>query len=65
MKTVNITVKPGGKVVVETNGFTSNQCQQYSRALLEKLAADAKVETKPEFYMETVATADVTAGDVA
>ena len=52
MKTITVTVMPGGKTKIETSGFSGSACQQATEKLISELSGGNAVQTKlkPEFY---------------
>lgn len=53
MKTINLLVRPNGETILETRGFTGEQCQSASRFLEQALGGTVHEQRTAEFY-ETV-----------
>lgn len=50
MKIINILVRPNGETVLETHGFTGEQCQSASRFLEQALGRTVHAQRTAEFY---------------
>lgn len=57
MREITVTIKPGGKTIVETSGFQGESCLAATRGLLQALGmADAPMTPKPEMQDVPVST---------
>jgi len=54
MTTINILVQPNGETILETRGFSGEQCQHASRFLEQALGHTVQEHRTSEFY-ESVA----------
>ena len=53
MKTINLLVRPNGETILETRGFSGEQCQQASRFLEQALGHTVHAQRTAEFYEST------------
>ena len=54
MKTVKVTIKPGGEIEVDVDGVKGSGCEKYTEAVLKAVNGDViKDEKKPEYYAGT------------
>lgn len=54
MKTIEILVRPNGETILETRGYSGEQCQHASRFLEQALGRTVNEQRTAEFY-ESVA----------
>ena len=54
MKTINILVRPNGETILETRGFSGEQCQHASRFLEQALGRSVQDQRTSEFYESAV-----------
>jgi hypothetical protein len=54
MKTINILVRPNGETILETRGYSGEQCQHASRFLEQALGRTVNEQRTAEFYESTV-----------
>ena len=54
MKSVEILVRPNGETILETRGFSGEQCQHASRFLEQALGRTVQDQRTSEFYESTV-----------
>jgi hypothetical protein len=54
MKTIDILVRPNGETILETHGFSGEQCQQASRFLEQALGRSVQELRTSEFYESAV-----------
>ena len=50
MKNIDILVRPNGETILETRGFSGEQCQHASRFLEQALGRTVKDQRSSEFY---------------
>ena len=50
MKTIEILVRPNGETILETRGFSGEQCQHASRFLEQALGHTVQEQRTSEFY---------------
>ena len=58
-KVIEIVVHPDGRSVVQTKGFTGNECRQASRFIEQALGQRDSEQLTAEFYTSTTAAASV------
>ena len=54
MKTINIVVRPNGETILETRGFSGEQCQHASRFLEHALGRSIQEQRTSEFYESAI-----------
>ena len=54
MTTINILVQPNGETILETRGFSGEQCQHASRFLEQALGRTVQDQRTSEFYESAV-----------
>ena len=54
MKTLEILVRPNGETILETRGFSGEQCQHASRFLEQALGRSVQEQRTSEFYESAV-----------
>ncbi len=54
MKTINILVRSNGETILETRGFSGEQCQHASRFLEQALGRSVQDQRTSEFYEPAV-----------
>ena len=54
MKTIEILVRPNGETILETRGFSGEQCQQASRFLEQALGRSVQEQRTSEFYESAI-----------
>lgn len=54
MKTIVLLVQPNGETILETRGFSGEQCQHASRFLEQALGRSVHEERTSEFYESAV-----------
>ncbi len=54
MKTIDILVRPNGETILETRGFSGEQCQHASRFLEQALGRSVHEQRTAEFYESAV-----------
>ncbi len=50
MKTIDILVRPNGETIIETRGYSGEQCQHASRFLEQALGRTVQDQRTAEFY---------------
>ena len=54
MKTIEILVRPNGETILETRGFSGEQCQHTSRFLEQALGRSVQEQRTSEFYESAI-----------
>jgi hypothetical protein len=54
MKTIEILVRPNGETILETRGYSGEQCQHASRFLEQALGRTINEQRTAEFYESAV-----------
>ena len=54
MKTIDILVRPNGETILETRGFSGEQCQHASRFLEQALGHSIHDQRTSEFYESAI-----------
>lgn len=54
MKTIEILVRPNGETILETRGYSGEQCQHASRFLEQALGRTVQDQRTSEFYESAV-----------
>ena len=54
-KSIEVTIKPDGKVEIEAIGFKGGSCEKATQAIEQALGTIATRKKKPEFYQQNIA----------
>lgn len=54
MKTIDILVRPNGETILETRGYSGEQCQKASRFLEQALGRTINEQRTSEFYESSI-----------